>query len=385
MVRVVIGGGMSGLVCAIASAKCGYDVILLEKNPRLGKKLSATGNGKCNLYNLCPTNAYNDDAFVSNLLDRYSVDDVKAFFQSVGIFTYADSHGRAYPITDNANSVVDCLRQMASDLGVVVYNQTALAVSKHPQGGYVVTCDLQDHLCDEVVLACGSGSQAQLPNLSKIVPQSYFTATSPSLVPIKIANMPKVLNGLRLKTTVKLLQDGQAVYQTAGEVQFKDYGLSGICIFDVSAQIARNLVAGKRYNYQIALDLCPHLTEEQLVCELTKRLQTTPVDKLLYGILHNKIADFVTSNGTSNAQSLARRIKNCNFTVQKLLGYEMSQVTAGGIDLKNLSKNMQLPNGVYAVGEILNVDGNCGGYNLLFATLSALCTLPQSKKDTILQ
>lgn len=385
MHRVIIGGGMSGLVCAIASAKCGYSVTLLEQNPRVGKKISATGNGKCNLYNVAPSGNYNDNAFVDVLLSRYTVDDVKAFFNSIGIFTYVDTNNRAYPITDNANSVVDCLRTTASRLGVSIVNQTALAVTPQGNGTYKVTTDGHPHVCNEVVLACGSGSQAPLPNLSSIVPTSYFTPTSPSLVPVKVVDMPKSLNGLRLKTNVQLLQDGQAVSQLRGEVQFKDYGLSGICVMDLSAQIARNTVKGEAHTYQIALDLCPHLTENQLIDELSTRIANgIQPAQLFYGILHNKMAEFIMSFGKTEVANIVKLIKNCKFAVDRLLGYEMSQVTAGGIKTDLLSTNMQLPNGVYAVGEILNVDGNCGGYNLLFATLSALCTLPQSNKNTIL-
>ena len=385
MVRVVIGGGMSGLVCAIASAKCGHKVILLEQNARVGKKISATGNGKCNIYNVNPSGNYNDNKFVDTLLARYSVQDVVSFFNSIGIFTYTDSYGRAYPVTDNANSVVDCLRAVAARLNVDVFNQTAIAVER-TKDNFVVTTDVDKHSCDQVVLACGSGSQAKLPNLSNIVPSNYFTPTSPSLVPVKVANMPKILNGLRIKTTVQLLANGSQIYQTEGEVQFKDYGLSGICIFDLSAQIARNNVQEKQHNYQISLDLCPHLAHAQLQDEIERRLaQRLPTDQLFFGILHNKMAQFVTSTTPIDAQQLTQRIKNCTFKVDKLLGYEMSQVTAGGIKLDLLSPDMQLPNGVYAVGEILNVDGNCGGYNLLFATLSALATLPQTSKETILR
>ena len=385
---VVIGGGMSGLVCAIASAKCGYSVTLLEQNPRVGKKISATGNGKCNLYNLAPQGNYNDNAFFDALLSRYSVDDVKEFFASIGIFTYADSLGRAYPITDNANSVVDCLRTAAGRLGVAIFNQTAISVEKCPKDhfeGYIVATDMHKHLCHKVVLACGSGSQAHLPSLSKIVPNSYFTPTSPSLVPVKIADMPKILNGLRLKTNVQLLQDGQPVANVNGEVQFKDYGLSGICVMDLSAIIARNAVKGISCGYQIVLDLCPHLTGEQLHEEISSRIANgVPASKLFYGILHNKMAEFVMSFGKTEVSNIVKLIKSCSFTVDRLLGYEMSQVTAGGIKTELLSPDMQLPNGVFAVGEVVNIDGNCGGYNLLFATVSALCTLPQSKKDVIL-
>lgn len=385
MHRVVIGGGMSGLVCAIASAKCGYSVTLLEQNPRVGKKISATGNGKCNLYNVAPQGNYNDNDFVDALLSRYSVGDVKEFFNSIGIFTYVDTNGRAYPITDNANSVVDCLRTVASRLGVAIFNQTAISVAQHKDGLYKVTTNHHAHLCNEVVLACGSGSQAQLPSLAKIVPASYFTPTSPSLVPVKVVDMPKILNGLRLKTNVQLLADGKSVASINGEVQFKDYGLSGICVMDLSAIVARNLVKGVSSTYQIALDLCPHLTADQLHGEISSRIASgVPADKLFYGILHNKMAEFVMSFGKTEVANIVKLIKNCTFTVDRLLGYEMSQVTAGGIKTDLLSSNMQLPNGVFAVGEVLNVDGNCGGYNLLFATISALCTLPQSNKNQIL-
>ena len=154
---------------------------------------------------------------------------------------------------------------------------------------------------------------------------------------------------------------------------------------DLSAQIARNIVKCQRHSYKIALDLCPQLTVSQLQGELQSRLSAhIPTDQLFYGILHNKMAQFIIETTPLDAPSLAKAVKTCIFAVDKLLGYEMSQVTAGGVKIDLLSPNMQLPNGVYAVGEIVNVDGNCGGYNLLFATLSALATLPLNKKDTIL-
>jgi predicted flavoprotein YhiN len=225
-----------------------------------------------------------------------------------------------------------------------------------------------------VVLSVGSGSQAQPVDLDGIVPQQYFTPTAPGLVSIKVKNMDKILAGLRVKTTVSLLDGDTQLATSSGEVQFRDFGLSGICIMDLSSVIAREMVQGINRNYILSIDLLPYLTADELYAELFRRkTDGATMDKLFLGLLHNKIAEAVLNRANSdNLHTIAYTVKKFTYTFDKLLDFSASQVTVGGIDEKYLSDTLQLPNGIHAIGEVLNVDGLCGGYNLYFAIASAL-------------
>ncbi len=379
---LVIGGGMSGLTYAIISAANGNNVTVAERNPRVGKKIGMTGNGKCNIGNACvDATCYNNSPLVSNILSTISIREYKSFLTSCGILTYEDAEHRMYPLSDSAASVVDCLRYRLERLGgTMLCNTTVTSCTKVAQG-YEVKMGDTIQFFDRVVLACGSGSQAPEPNLDGIVDNSLFTKRYPSLVPVRIASMNGILNGIRLKANVTLLKDGKAVARQSGELLFKDYGLSGICIFNLSAIIARDQVTGGRSRYTFVVDLVPHLDEQALVSIIKARLKTK--DKLFYGILHNKVAECVvrSCSNLSDPLELARTAKNFVFQFEKLLDWSMSQITAGGIDDKYINPStLALNNGIVALGEVLNVDGICGGYNLFFAAASALYTFSEDER-----
>ena len=371
---LVVGGGMAGLTFAISALRLGYQVTIAEKNNRVGKKISATGNGKCNIGNeFVSIKHFNDSKIASTVLHAINVDTYKHFLHSVGIFTYTDNAGRMYPLSDSASTVVDCLRHTLQDLGGIVIQAEVTQITAK-NGKYAVKIGDSNNVYDKVVLSVGSGSQAPAPNTSALIGSQYLTATYPSLVPIKVTNNDPTLNGIRHKCNATLVADGQNLYTESGEVLFRDYGLSGICIFNMSAHIARNLVQGKQHDYQICLDLFPTLTPEELTAILQARTQL-PVDRLWGALLHNKLAHYVTksANCPTDASKLAHTAKNLTFNYSKLLDWTMSQVTAGGVDEQHLNlRNLTLPNGIICIGEMLNVDGLCGGNNLYFAAASAL-------------
>lgn len=369
---------MSGLTYGILCAKNNMDVTICEQNARVGKKLSQTGNGKCNLGNVrIFPGCFNQSAVVDAVTNSVKVADYVDFLRSCGIFTRTDGEGRMYPLSDSASNVVDCLRHTYAHFGGKLQTETAItSVVRTESGTFSVTnSDGAQTTYDNVVLACGSGSSCSAPNLQSIVPQQYFTKLSPSLVPVKVANVDKSLDGIRVRANVTLYADGAPVSTESGEVQFKDYGLSGICIFNLSAVIARNTVLGKTHDYVFGVDVVPCLEENDLAGVLQHRLDAgVPHEQLFLGILHNKIAECVIRRAERiSAQNLAHTAKNLHFNFAKLLDYSKSQVTAGGIDDKFVDvSTLTLNNGIVALGEVLNADGICGGYNLYFAAASAI-------------
>ncbi len=380
---LVIGGGMSGLTYAIVASSNGHDVTVAERNPRVGKKISMTGNGKCNIGNADVSPAcYNDSAIVKKVLDAISVDEYRRFLTSCGIYTYQDAEGRMYPLSDNANSVVDCLRFRLSRLGGTILLDTTVQSYRKTDKGYQVVLNGKTYLFDKVVLCCGSGSQAETPDLKGIVPQEYFTPLSPSLVPVKVTKIDGILNGIRAKADVTLLADNKAIATQSGEVLFKDYGLSGICIFNLSAIIARRTVQQKKANYAFSIDLVPSIPLDTLVEILTARSKSGDKTTLFVGLLHNKLAESVLKNAPDHSPyTLAKTAKNMLFRYEKLLDWSKSQVTAGGIDQKYVDiDTLTLEDGLVVLGEVLDVDGLCGGNNLFFASASALYTFSADER-----
>lgn len=383
---LVIGGGMSGLAYAIVAAKNGYDVTVAERNQRLGRKISMTGNGRCNIGNVNVSPAcYNKSAIVSNVLDAISVDEYVKFLNACGIYTYCDDEGRMYPLSDSANGVVDCLRAQLEKYGAKVLCGVEASNCHKVGDAYEVRVGSGKYTFDKVVLACGSRSQSQDVNPYTVVSQNMFTPLVPSLAPVKVFNMEGALNGIRVKADVTLSDGSFILGKQSGEVLFKDYGLSGICIFNLSAIIARRQVQRKSGNYVFNVDLVPRMSQWDLGELLYTRIRAGyDRDKLFYGLLHNKVAEVVLKRAgkdINDVTKLAHTAKNLQFEFYKLLDYSMSQVTSGGIDDKYVNvNNLTLPDGIIALGEVLNVDGICGGNNLYFAVASALYTFSEKER-----
>lgn len=374
MKTLVIGGGMAGLTYAILAKRNGVDVTVVERNARVGRKISMSGNGKCNIGNThLSADCYNGGKIVDSVLAKVSLQRYLVFLRSVGVRTYDDGAGRLYPVTDNANTVVDCFRNCAARLGVkVVCGEKVDSVVKRGNS-FVVFVGGKEVYFDKVVLSCGSKSQADDTAIANIVDKKYLTATVPSLTPVRVKNMDGSLNGIRNCATVTLLQDGKPVAVESGEIQFKDYGLSGVCVFNLSAKIARNTACGRKNKYTFCVDLMPDLTQQQLANEIAcnkREFEGQP----FVGLLKNKIADFVLKRAANKKDdTLAHEVKNVMFEFDKLLDYSMSQVTSGGVSQQFVdSDTLALPDGIVVLGEALDVDGICGGYNLFFAAASAI-------------
>ncbi len=394
MVVGVIGGGASGMAAALAAAENEkVQVVLFERQARLGRKLQATGNGRCNLTNLhAGEKGYHGDTaeFAGAALQAFDVTQTLNWFRSLGLFTVAEDSGRVYPYSDQANSVVDVLRfglekeNIRQELGFEV------AKVRRKDGGFSVENGERAVFCDRVVIACGGlagtklgGSMGGYQLLRSF--GHRMTKLRPALVQIKCGwNGVSALKGVRANCHAAILHDGVLHSESSGEIQFTEYGLSGPVIFEVS----RDVCQGKG-SWNCRLDFLPEITGEELNKELKRRRATgLSVEELLTGILHNRLGRVLTKNaGISGNRTIASlsdeeieavcaNVKAFEVQLTETLGMDSAQVTAGGIVTDefdpNTMESKKVP-GLYACGEVLDIDGDCGGYNLQWAWSSGRC------------
>ena len=383
----VIGGGASGMMAALAAAEQGANVILMERQARLGRKLAATGNGRCNLSNrnAAPGHYHGENsAFCVPALERESVKNSLERFRDMGLLTTEEADGRIYPLSDYAGSVVDVLRFSLDEAGVSVRCGCIVEQLKKTQDGFSLQVDGKIIPTERVIVACGGKAGGRLGG----VPDGYrllencghrCTKLYPALVQLKTeGNLTRGLKGVRTQASVQVLWKGNVVAEERGEVQFTEYGLSGPAIFSVSRE------AVQREDSIVAIDLFPDLSAEELHALLQHRRETRPrlsMEDLFTGMLQNRLGRvLVSSAGVSGSLllceagghlwNLTNRAKRFSFRVIGDLGFDQAQVTAGGIRTDEFDPNSlesRLCPGLFACGEVLDIDGDCGGYNLQWA------------------
>lgn len=359
-------------MCALSSKS--KDIAVIDMAVKPVKKIMVTGNGRCNLTNL-DTNGkqhYNKD--ITKYLQRFSVEETLIFFHSLGLEYYSDEQSRVYPISDSAKSVIDILINQLEKKEINLFLEHKVVQILKNEKGFIVKTDRQDFACEKLVVATGGNTINLLKkfNLKQ-------TQCLPSLCALK-ANVSRNLNGQkidRVKATA-ILKTGQQ-FSDFGEVLFKESGLSGIVMFNLSSFFARN----KSYEGEVIIDLLPNLTHEQLFEKLTLRKELDfPVSKFFEGLFANPIAyeilnrcklDENRSSGSLTEKEIlifVNTIKYLNFVVTGY--YENNQVFSGGISLEDLDENLQskTDKNLFFCGEICDVDGLCGGYNLQWAWTS---------------
>ena len=399
----IIGGGASGLVCACVLAKSGnIDVTVFEKNERVGKKLLSTGNGRCNMTNLSasPSDYFEAAEFVSRALEKYSPKSNIAFFESLGLFSKADSEGRVYPLSNQASSVLDSLRFECERLGVRF--ACSCEVKKVQKKGGVFLVNDTAHF-EKVVFACGSrsavkdfGSYALLTSFGHTI-----TKTAPALVRLttddRVANQ---LKGIRASVSMTLRSGGKKVAHSSGELQFAEGSLSGIVSMELSSFVSRLSLAGEK-DFSVDADFVPSFSFDELLGVLSElsRRDGLKSENLLSGFMPKKLGicllkragvspeSAMNSLSQKQLREIAALCKKCSFKITGVGSFSQSQVTVGGIkrgefDPKTLeSKKCR---GLYCCGEMLDVDGKCGGYNLQWvfsgARLCAESIIRESEK-----
>ena len=394
MVVGIIGGGASGMAAALAAAENPrVQVILLERQARLGRKLLATGNGRCNLSNLhARDRGYHgtDASFASSAIAAFDPQATLAWFRSLGLFTVAEPSGKVYPLSDQANSVVDVLRLALEKENIQVKCGFEVEKIRHDAEGFTLTDGSETILCDKLIIACGGlagtklgGTMSGYKLLAKFGHKS--TRLRPTLVQIKTGWAGVVgLKGVRADCAVEIFHNGNLFAASRGELQFTEFGISGPVIFEISRDVCH-----EKGSWAAKLDFLRNVSVEELAAELQRRRNIDlPVEELLTGILHNRLGRVLCKcagiKGNLRACDLTDRdvaevcrcVKEFEMELTEPMGMDSAQVTAGGVLTDGFDpatmESRRVP-GLYACGEVLDIDGDCGGYNLQWAWSSGRC------------
>ncbi|MBR2519898.1 MAG: NAD(P)/FAD-dependent oxidoreductase [Selenomonadaceae bacterium] len=390
---IVIGGGAAGIMAAIVAAQNGAQVTLLEKTNRLGRKLSITGKGRCNLTNTADVaevvkNLPGNGKFLFSALKSFSPADTVNFFESLSVKTKVERGGRIFPESDDAHEVIDALTKKLALLGVEVKTNSpvkGIFAEQHKINGVLV--DGKKISVDAVILATGGASYPATGSTGdgfKFARRLGHTVTEilPALVPLETEEtFVKDLQGLSLKNVhVKLLADGKSVAEQFGEMLFTHFGVSGPIILTLSRQAAQLLHAGKFLELEI--NLKPALTPEQLDARILRdfdKFKRKSIKNALIELLPAKLipvvldAAFIDEDKRVDEITVAERrrlvetLRGLLLTVTKTRPIDEAIVTAGGVDVKEIDpKTMRskVVENLFVVGEVLDVDGFTGGFNL---------------------
>jgi len=380
----IIGAGAAGIIAGIVMSRSGVKVTILEHSDKFAKKLLLTGNGKCNLTNKCldVTKLYSSDReFVSSALEIIDVDYVIEFYKSCGIFTY-EKNGLVYPLSNQASVVVKLLLdELENNKVKLKLNQEILSVTHNEK--FIVSVSGYDYEFDDLLIATGGKSYSETGSdgsfYKKISGLGHtIVKPLPALTPLFTDNLEflKEASGVRTNVSLKLICE-ENCYESFGELQIVSKGLSGICIFDISRFAIKEL--NNKRKVCIICDFLPNIDELELIENLRgcKLEHPTRSDELiLSGFINSKLAKaIVQCYPKKNIEEYASILKNFK---QNVIGYDEfshAQVTTGGVDVDEivpLTMESKICKNLYFAGEVIDVDGICGGYNLQWAATSAI-------------
>ena len=399
----IIGAGASGMAAALSAAENpNATVILMERQARVGRKLSATGNGRCNLSNIFALNGgYHGEhpEFILPAMHAFDPSATLRWFSDLGLYTVTEPSGKVYPYSDQANSVVDVLRLNLMKANIDLKLGFEVEKIQKTPDGFAVFGQEEKVLCDKLIIACGGlagsklgGTMSGYKLLGKLGHKS--TKLRPSLVQIKTAwSGVASLKGVRANCHLQIMKDGQVVRESAGELQLTEQGISGPVVFEISRDVCYGVG-----QWSACIDFLPDWTIEQLQQELMRRRETNlPMEELLTGILHNRLGrvltkmagvkgkEFVRSLGNREIEAVCASVKALELELTEPLGMDSAQVTAGGVLTDQFDANTmesRLVPGLFACGEVLDIDGDCGGYNLQWAWSSGRCAGLNAGKDS---
>lgn len=392
----VIGGGASGMIAAVCAAKEGACVTILEHTDRIGKKILMTGNGKCNF-----TNLHMDDdcyyglhpEYAHKIIEQFPVQETLHFFEELGLF-YKEKNGYCYPISNQASSVLDVLRFSLKRYGVTVETEQEVSeISSCKKGGYLIKTPEKSFRFDKVIVACGgkaapkTGSDGSGYRIAKKLGHRVIKPL-PALVQLKSKeDYFKSISGIRMDVALSLFVDGREYRKETGELQITDYGISGIPVFQLSRIVSDALEQQKEVVVQV--DCVPRLSKKELEKILAKKLHNSAglnAEDAMQGFLNKKLnilflklsgigtnmpADRIESG---QLQKLVNIVKDWRIRISGTNDFSQCQVCAGGVDTKELTEHCEskLHPGIYFVGELVDIDGICGGYNLQWAWSSGI-------------
>ena len=392
---IIVGGGASGLAAALSAANKYKEIriLIIEQLARVGKKILVTGNGRCNLTNLNAENhSYRNSEFASNALNKYNPGKVIGFFNSLGLETYTDTAGRVYPRSNSATSVLDCLRYAVMSRNVEIITEEKINKIIREDKAFILN---DSYKAGKVIIACGGkASPAQGSDGSGYVLAEKtghrITSLVPSLVPLNSKpDLVKQVKGLRA-ADVRLLAEGE--YNDAvssGEILFTENGISGIAAMELASFCERELRKGNEPLLHI--DFLPEFDFESLKKKISGLIEIKrgqPMDTFLTGFFPKQIGIMILKNAELYSPGLnidimsegmienaVQSIKDFTLPVTGTKGFQNAQVTSGGVDVRDIDSETMMSvvcKNLYFCGEITDVDGGCGGYNLQWAFASGL-------------
>lgn len=387
----IIGGGASGMMAAVTAASKGADVTIYEAKERLGKKILATGNGKCNFTNLVQEDSCyrgTDASFSRAVRESFTAAQTIDFFKSIGIEPKI-RNGYVYPNSEQAASVADALTMEVRAKKVRVISEPVYSV-KGSESSFLVKSEQKSEEYDKVILCCGSPAGMKNPKefsgyaIAERLGH-HITPLIPALVQLRCREKWfKTVSGVRTEGEITVYENGKQIAKEKGELLFADYGLSGIPVFQISRFAGEALLRGSKVTCK--LDLLPGYMKEELVLLLKKRydtLKNRTAEEMLTGLLNHKlnyillkelniapVEDSKKAYSPTSLERLADLYKGLSCQVTESNPFANAQVCAGGVDTSEIvpeTMESRLVKGLYFAGELVDVDGTCGGYNLQWA------------------
>ena len=386
---IVVGGGASGLVSAIVAARNGAVVTILERASTCGKKILATGNGKCNYYNEDMSVKHynsNDRYLLDRIINSKNKELVLDFFQSIGIVPRVRD-GYYYPYSNQAVSVLNALLLEVKKLGISIVNDCYVTDIEQNGKGFVVHSNICDYKTDKLILATGSYAYYNFDNINSYDIVANFNHSIvdvfPALVQLVVDNkITKKWAGVRVVSKIKLYQDNEFIREEEGELMLTNYGISGICAMQLSSIIARGISNNKKYS--LVINFVPTLASDVssmilFLDDYDKKCSGRTVVEILDNILNYKLSNVIALDlgnryysdlSEKDKAKLASKLVSFRVDINGTKLFRYAQVCSGGVSIKEinlLTMESLIVKNLYIVGEVLDVDGDCGGYNLGFA------------------
>lgn len=393
---IIVGAGAAGLSAAITAARNGTKVTLLEQNSKPGKKILVSGNGKCNITNTSITPARfhsQNPEFIEKVLQGYGIERVKNFFDSVGLPIIEGKEGKMFPMSMQAGSVTEILEYEANRLGVEIITACEVLKIDKENNHFLLETGQGTMQCEKLLLASGSPAAPQLGGNESGL--KFAESMGHTLIPshpaltqlVSDQKWVKQASGVKVAGVAKLYANGEYITEKKGDLLFANYGISGLAILDISREVSLRLA---EYAYcELSLDLMPELTKEKLTKLLLERINPEsqkPITLWLQGVMNKKLIHIILEQSKCRAKveselnrkeigKLVYAIKNLKLSISDTKGFKGAEVATGGIDTREVDpitmESRLVPN-LYFAGEILDVDGDRGGFNFHFAWVSGL-------------
>ena len=393
---IIIGAGATGLCAAITVARAGRKVTLLEQNSKIGKKILVSGNGKCNIGNRYIDHKRfhsQDPKFIEEVLNGYDYKSIEGFFTSIGLELIEGKEGKMFPMSLQSSTVVELLEYEAKRVGVQIICDCAVASISKEDDIFIVETVQGIKTCEKLLLASGSPAAPQLGGSNS----GYAFATKmghtliprhPSLVQLcSEENWVKGASGVKIAGLAQLYANGEYITEKKGDLLFTNYGISGLAILDLSREVSTRLA---NFDYcELSLDLMPELSKEKLASLLLKRIQKEskkPIGLWLQGVMNKKLINIILEQSKCKVNvenelnrkeinKIVHTIKNLKLSINDTKGFQGAEVATGGINTTEVNpKTMEsklVPN-LFFAGEILDVDGDRGGFNFHFAWVTGM-------------